>query len=72
MDGFPVLYGLTRDGDDVTTFQAVEALHRIRFPGRELERQAHAARVDAIITAAAQAGIDKQDVSWAERILRSQ
>jgi hypothetical protein len=53
------------------TFQAVEALHRTRFPGRELERQAHAARVDAIITAAAHVGFDEQDVSWAERILRS-
>ncbi len=55
--------------------QAVEALHnRTRFgsgASRDLARQAHAARVAAIVDAAVGARVDEQTVEWAARILTS-
>jgi hypothetical protein len=54
-----------------STFQAVEALHRTRFPGQEKDNRAHDARVAAIITAATQAGVGEQTAGWAGRVLKS-
>lgn len=64
----PFMYS---DHKFATMFQALEALHRSRFEGRELDRSAHAERVTAITEAAIKAGIDAEMVQWAEAVLKA-
>lgn len=54
------------------TFQSAEALADVLgYSGRDVNRQAHKIRVRAIVEAATNAGVSEEDVSWAERVLRS-
>ena len=54
-----------------STFQSAEALANTLFTRTEKSRSAHRARVAAIVNAAAAAGIDDEDISWARRVLQS-
>lgn len=55
-----------------SVFQSAEALaHACGLSGREKTRSEHKARVDAILKAAREAGVENQSLAWAERILRS-
>lgn len=52
-------------------FQSCESLAKNKFSGREKSKSAHRDRVASIIAAAATAGVDAEDLAWAERILQS-
>jgi hypothetical protein len=55
-----------------STFQSAEALARAcGFAGREKPKVEHQARVDAIVSAAQDAGVDEDDVAWAGRVLKA-
>lgn len=54
-----------------SAFQAVESLHKQRFPTQELEKAAHAARLLSVEQALQAAGVDVDTVKWAMDILGS-
>ncbi len=54
-----------------STFQAAEALARRVFPGKEMTRREHRARVDAVVNAAAAAGVPDDTVRWAQNLLQA-
>jgi hypothetical protein len=64
----PFIYSEHRFG---STFQSAEALARARFGGAEKARAAHAARMDRVIAAARDAGMEADEMEWAARVLRS-
>jgi hypothetical protein len=55
-----------------STFQSAEALADLRgHSGREMLRKEHTARVQAIVSAARNAGVETDTVEWAERVLQA-
>lgn len=55
-----------------STFQSAEALaNTILLTSREMSREAHLARVSAIIEAAEAANVKEEDIAWARRVLQA-
>jgi hypothetical protein len=52
-------------------FQSCESLAKKKFASREKSREEHHDRVAVITEAASAAGVDAEDVAWAERVLQS-
>lgn len=68
-----VLYreGLYVEHRFLTAFQSAERFAKHSYSGRQKKPEEHARRVADIIDAATAAGVDQEDIGWAERILQS-
>lgn len=53
-----------------STVNAAEALHRRRFDSRQLSKPCHQRRVRSVVDAATDAGVEPDDLEWAESVLK--
>lgn len=62
----PFIYGEHRFA---SIFQAVEALHKEFFEGRDMEKAQHSARVEGVIGRLSEEELPAETIDWAKRVL---